>query len=50
MRQLAFIRAGLSVSPLVIDRVQDIVPRIRAAMSEIAEAEKEMQAADVERM
>jgi uncharacterized protein (TIGR00730 family) len=50
MRQLAFIRAGLTVSPLVVDRVQDILPRIRAAIGALAESDKEMQAADVERM
>jgi uncharacterized protein (TIGR00730 family) len=50
MRDLAFIRAGLNVTPLVVDRVEDILPRIRKALKSVAESEKQMRTADVERM
>jgi uncharacterized protein (TIGR00730 family) len=50
MRELAFIRNGLSVSPIVVDRVAEILPRMRDAMHPLPEAEKQMQTADVERM
>ena len=50
MRDLAFIRAGLSVSPIVADNVADVVPRIRDAMRPLPESDKQMQTADVEKM
>lgn len=50
MRDLAFIRAGLNVTPLLVDRIEDVIPRIRAAMHPLPEAEKAMQTADLGRM
>lgn len=48
MRQTEFIRAGLSVDILKADRVEDILPKLKAAVAQIAEAEKQM-APDVAR-
>lgn len=50
MRELAFIRNGLSVNPLFVDRAADVLPRIREAMRPLPEAEKAMQTADADRM
>src|SRR6187402_1058293 len=48
MRQTEFIRAGLSVDILKADRVEDILPKLKAAAAQVAEAEKQM-ATDVAR-
>jgi uncharacterized protein (TIGR00730 family) len=50
MRGLDFIRAEFSVEPLVVDRVEDILPTLRAALQALSAADKEMKTADVERM
>jgi uncharacterized protein (TIGR00730 family) len=50
MRDLAFIRTGLTVSPIVVEKAGEIVPRIRDAMHPLPESDKQMQTADVERM
>lgn len=50
MRALAFIRSGLSVSLLVADRVEDILPKLREAARPVAEAEKLMEAGTAERL
>jgi uncharacterized protein (TIGR00730 family) len=50
MRQMQFIRPGLTVTPLVADRVEEILPMLRVAARLVTEPEKEMQTADVERM
>jgi uncharacterized protein (TIGR00730 family) len=50
MEALEFIRPGLTVNYLVADRVEDILPKLRAAVSAAPEAAKEMKAADVEQM
>jgi uncharacterized protein (TIGR00730 family) len=50
MRALAFIRNGLSVSLLVADRVEDILPKLQEAARPIAEAEKLMEAGTAERL
>jgi uncharacterized protein (TIGR00730 family) len=50
MRSLAFIRNGLSVSLLVADRVEDILPRLQEAARPVAEAEKLMEAGTAERL
>ncbi len=42
MRQTQFIRAGLSVEILKADRVQDILPQLRAAAARISEVEKDL--------
>jgi uncharacterized protein (TIGR00730 family) len=50
MRDLDFIRAGLTVSPLVADRVEDILPKLNDSLRAVSEADKAMQAAEVERL
>jgi uncharacterized protein (TIGR00730 family) len=50
MRSLAFIRSGLSVSLLVADQIEDILPKLREAARPIAEAEKLMEAGTAERL
>lgn len=47
MKALEFIRPDLWVEPIVVDHVDDILPRLRAAVSAVG-VEKE--AADIERM
>src|SRR5207253_2689527 len=39
MRQTEFIRAGLSVDILKADRIEEILPKLKAAAAQIAEAE-----------
>jgi uncharacterized protein (TIGR00730 family) len=50
MEQLDFIRAGLPVSYLVAQRVEEILPQLLAAARAVSEAEKEMTPAAAERM
>ncbi len=50
MEQMQFIRAGLTVNLLVADRAEDILPKMRAALHGVTEAEKEMQTAEVARL
>ena len=42
MRQTQFIRPGFSVDLLKADRVEDILPKLKAAVAKLAEAEKEL--------
>jgi hypothetical protein len=50
MKQLQFIRDGLNVNLLVAERVEDILPRLTAAMRKVSEPEKAMQTAEVEQL
>lgn len=50
MQTLAFIGPELSVRPLVVDRVEDILPKLREAVRPIAEAEKLMESGTAERL
>lgn len=50
MEKLAFIRNGLSVSLLVADRVEDILPKLIEAARPLPEAEKLMESGAAERM
>ena len=50
MESLQFIRPGLQVRYLVADKVDDILPRLLAAVRAIPEADKEMKTADAEQM
>ena len=50
MRSLAFIRPGLNVEPLVVERVEDILPRLRTAAAPLEEHDKKMKTAPVEQM
>jgi uncharacterized protein (TIGR00730 family) len=50
MEKLQFIRAGLNVNLLVADRIEDILPKLKAAARAVAESDTQMQDAAVERM
>jgi len=50
MRKLEFIRADLGVTLLVADRVEDVLPKLRAAAASVSEAAKQGAPATVERM
>src|SRR5262245_29442693 len=50
MRQVQFIRPGLSVEVLTAERVEDILPKLTAAARAVSEAEMEMTPATAERM
>jgi uncharacterized protein (TIGR00730 family) len=42
MRQTEFIRAGLSIDILKADRIEEILPKLKAAAAQVAEAEKQL--------
>jgi hypothetical protein len=48
MRQTEFIRTGLSVDILKADKVEEIVPRLRAAAAQIPDSQRDL-APDVAR-
>jgi uncharacterized protein (TIGR00730 family) len=50
MRDLQFIRPGLMVDPLVVERVEDILPKLREAVSRVPEEAKEMKEVEPERL
>ncbi|MPZ39400.1 MAG: TIGR00730 family Rossman fold protein [Rhizobiales bacterium] len=50
MRAMHFIRAGLSVSPVVVDRVEAILPALQDATRHVTEGEKEMTTVEPERL
>jgi hypothetical protein len=50
MERLQFIRAGLNVNLLVADRIEDVLPKLKAAARKISEADTEMKAAEIEQM
>jgi uncharacterized protein (TIGR00730 family) len=50
MRDMQFIRAGLTISPLVVDHVEDILPALREAARGVTEGEKEMKTVEPERL
>jgi uncharacterized protein (TIGR00730 family) len=50
MRDMEFIRPGLAVAPIVVDRVEDILPALLAATRGVAEDEKEMKTVEPERL
>jgi len=50
MRAMQFIRDGLSVAPLVVDSVEEILPALRDATRHISEGEKEMKTVEPERL
>jgi hypothetical protein len=50
MRDMQFVREGLSVDLLVADRVEDILPKLHAALRSVSEAQKQMRMAPAERM
>jgi uncharacterized protein (TIGR00730 family) len=50
MEKLEFIRPGLNVNLLVVERVEDILPKLTDAARAVSEAEKEMTPVAAERM
>ena len=50
MRDMQFIRAGLTVSPLVVNSVEEILPALRDATRHVSEGEKEMKTVEPERL
>ncbi len=50
MRAMQFIRAGLSVAPLVVNGVEEILPALREATRHVSEDEKEMTTVEPERL
>lgn len=50
MERLQFIRSGLTVNYLVADKVADILPMLQKAVAAIPAADRDMQAAEIERL
>src|SRR5262245_11148342 len=50
MRATQFIRAGLTVTPEVVNSVEDILPTLRDAIRHVSEAEKEMKTVEPEKL
>jgi uncharacterized protein (TIGR00730 family) len=50
MRDMQFIRAGLTVAPLVVSTVEEILPALQAATRHVSESEKEMKTVEPERL
>jgi uncharacterized protein (TIGR00730 family) len=50
MRDLQFIRAGLTFNLLVVNHIDDVLPKLTEAMRTVSEPEKEMKPVAAERM
>jgi uncharacterized protein (TIGR00730 family) len=50
MRAMQFIRAGLTVAPVVVNSVEEILPALRDATRYVSEGEKEMTTVEPERL
>jgi uncharacterized protein (TIGR00730 family) len=50
MKELAFIRPDLAIDPIVVTRVEDILPRLRTAVAHVPEAQKKEAAPSIEHM
>jgi len=50
MREMQFIRAGLTVAPLIVDRAEEILPALRQATRGVTEGEKEMKTVEPEKL
>jgi hypothetical protein len=50
MRALAFIRPGINVDPIVVDRVERILPSLARAIRDVPEEEVNRVPSTVERM
>jgi uncharacterized protein (TIGR00730 family) len=50
MKSLDFIRPDLAVKLLVVEKVEDILPRLRAALLPVPEPDKDMKAVEPEQM
>ena len=42
MEKLEFIRAGLTINPIIVERVEDILPKLQEAARSVPEAAKTM--------
>jgi uncharacterized protein (TIGR00730 family) len=50
MRAMQFIRDGLSVAPLVVNAVEEILPALHGATRHVSEGDKEMKTVEPERL
>jgi hypothetical protein len=50
MKNLRFIRAGLWIEPLVTERVEDILPKLREATHPAPEPDRQKTEATIDRM
>src|SRR5580704_4449675 len=50
MEKLQFIRAGLAINLLVADRIEDVLPKLKAAARGLTEPDKELKAAAVDQL
>jgi len=50
MTELAFIRPGLAINPLVANCVEDILPMLRTAVASLSDSDKREAAPSIERM
>ncbi len=50
MKALEFIRAEISVDPLVVERVEDVLPVVTEALAQVSETDKAMKTPAVERL
>jgi uncharacterized protein (TIGR00730 family) len=50
MRDMQFIRAGLTVAPLVVNSVEEILPALSDATRHVSEGEKEMKTVEPEKL
>jgi uncharacterized protein (TIGR00730 family) len=50
MRDMQFIRAGLTVAPLVVNDVKDVLPTLLDAIRHVSEGEKEMKTVEPEKL
>jgi len=50
MKALEFIRGEVAVDPIVVERIEDILPVIAEALAEVTEAEKALKSPAVERL
>jgi uncharacterized protein (TIGR00730 family) len=50
MRDLDFIRAGLNINLLTVKTVEEILPRLTEAVRALPESDREMKAAEIERL
>ena len=50
MRAMEFIRAGLTVAPVVVNSAEDVLPALRHAIRHVSEGKKEMKTVEPEKL
>jgi uncharacterized protein (TIGR00730 family) len=50
MREMQFIRAGLTVAPLIVDQAEEILPALQEATRGVTEGEKDMKTVEPEKL